>query len=193
MMVGLFPPSLIPLRRLWRVCKFRLLGLGWPGMLGFGLLLGCAVVASVVLLPATRQLQQMERDVAQLRNGMSQHRGQWIDRSPQAALKAFYRVLPQESSAPEHISAIFNAADASGIDLDKVEYALVREHTAGLSRYQVILPVQGTYPDIRRFIIELLNTMPALAINELSFKREDVSSPEVEARVRLTIYLGRAS
>lgn len=181
------------MKRLWRICRFRLLGLGWPGMLGLGLLFGCVAMALAVLLPGTRQLQQMERDVAQLRYGMSQHRGQWIDRSPQTTLKTFYRFLPQESSAPEHISAIFDAADASGIDLDKVEYALVREHTARLSRYQVILPVQGTYPDIRRFIITLLNTMPALAINELSLKRADASSPEVEARVRLTIYLGRAS
>lgn len=181
------------MKELWRIGLFRLKALGWAGMLGLGLLLGCGTLTVATLLPELRHLDELERDIAQLRNGMGKHQGQWIDRSPQATLKTFYRFLPAEPDAPVQVSSIFSAASDNGIDLDKVEYALTHDPVAGFSRYQVILPLSGTYTDIRHFVIDLLNTMPALAINELSFKREDAHSQEVEARLRLTIYLGRAS
>lgn len=172
---------------------FRLKELGWAGMLGLGLLLGCGILSVAVLLPELRHLDELERDIAQLHSGTDKNQGQWVDRSPHATLNTFYRFLPAESDAPAQVSSIFSAANDNGIDLDKIEYTLTHDPAAGFSRYQVILPLSGTYPDIRHFVIDLLNTMPALAINELSFKREDTHSQEVEARLRLTIYLGRPS
>ncbi len=174
-----------------KIWHFRLLALGWHGWLGLALLLVSLVLALAVLLPGHRHLQQLQGDIAQLRRELNQHQGQWIDRSPQASLNAFYRFLPPESAAVRQVSAFFAAADANGIDLDQAEYVLTRDRIARMSRYQVILPLRGTYTDIRFFVIELLNAMPAVAINELSFKREDVHAQEVEARLRLTIYLGR--
>lgn len=175
----------------WRAGHFYLMGLGWQGMLGSALVLGSALLVLFMLLPQRQHAQQLEQDVAQLRNRMKHHKAQWIDRSPQATLKAFYRFLPQESTASTQVEQVFEAADANGIDLDEAEYTMTRDRMANLSRYQVTLPVHGRYTDIRFFVIDLLNSMPALAINELTFKREDIHTQEVEARLRLTIYLGR--
>lgn len=171
--------------------QFYLQSLGWPGMLGSALVLGAALLALFLLLPQRQHAQQLEQDVMQLRNRMKNHKAQWIDRSPEATLKAFYRFLPQESAAAAQVAKLFEAADANGIDLDEAEYTMTRDQLAGFSRYQVTLPLHGRYTDIRFFVIDLLNSMPALAINELTFKREDVHTQEVEARLRLIIYLGR--
>lgn len=176
-----------------RLSRLALQGLEWPGTLGLGLLAAALVLAATVLLPGKRHLQQLEHDIAGMRSAMEHHRGQWVDHSPQAALNAFYGFLPPEASAAGQVAAILDAAEANGIEVDRIEYVLTRDRAARLSRYQMTLPLRGTYPDIRYFVIDLLNTMPALAINELSFKREDAHSQGVEARLRLTIYLGRPS
>lgn len=178
------------MKRQMRTWRFRLMGQGGMGLLGLGLLSGSLALALAVLLPGVRHLEQLRQDVAQLRADMGRHRGQWIDRSPRASLNAFYRFLPKEGDALQQVAAVFSAADAAGVALDQGEYALSHD-PAGFSRYQVILPLYGTYTDIRAFVIQLLNTMPALAVNELSFRRDDTHSPEVEARLRLTVYLER--
>lgn len=177
----------------WRASRFYLMGLGWPGMLGSALVLGAVLLALFAVLPQHQHAQQLEQDIAALRTRMKHHQAQWIDRSPQATLKAFYRFLPQQSTVLAEVQKVFDAADTNGIDLDKAEYTMSSDQFANLSRYQVTLPLHGRYTDIRFFVIDLLNTMPALAVNELTFKREDIHTQEVEARLRLTIYLGHGA
>lgn len=180
------------MRQVLRQVKFRFRSMQPLDWLGWALWSSVALVVLTMLLPGLRHWQQLEQEVAALRRDMHRHQGQWIDHSPQATLQAFYQFLPAESEAAALVAAMFATADAQGITLDQAQYDLVRDQTASVSRYQIILPLHGRYPDIRRFVIALLNDMPALAVNELSFKREDVLSQEVDARLRLTIFLGHA-
>lgn len=182
---------MVIMNRWLRNLRFRLQVMGPLGWAGGALWVAAVLLTLTMLLPGMLHLQQLEQDVAALHRDMPRHRGQWVDRSPQATLKAFYRFLPAESEASSQVTALFAAADAHGIDLAHAEYALVHDHDAALSRYQVVLPLHGTYAEIRHFVIALLNDMPALAVNELSFKREDAQSREVDASLRLTIFLGR--
>lgn len=165
--------------------------LGWQGMLGLAILVGAIVLGLTVLLPAILHLQQLEKDFAQLQAAVKQHATLTDDRSPQAALNSFYEFLPPEKKANQQIAVILNAADAYSLQLDQVEYVLKRDSTLGLSRYLITMPLRGRYTDIRYFVIELMNRMPSAAVNELSFRREDIKAEQIEARLRLTVYLRR--
>ena len=61
-----------------------------------------------------------------------------------------------------------------------------------MGMYEVDLPVKGSYVQIRKFIVKVLNAMPSAALEEVSFKRESVGSGELEARIRFTIYMSAA-
>jgi Tfp pilus assembly protein PilO len=74
--------------------------------------------------------------------------------------------------------------------LEKGEYRLSRESEFRLSRYQMTLPVRGSYTDIRGFVNDVLDAVPAVALEDLTLKREAADDPELEAKVRFLLYLG---
>ena len=181
------------LGKAWQRWHYRLRSLEWPARIGGGLLLVSAVLAFTVLVPAQKQLEQMERTLAEQRRLSAMHPVARVDRSPEAMLAAFYRYLPQEGSLLEQVAEVLQIAEENGIAMDKIEYAVMPDPGSRLRRYQMTMPLRGTYPDVRYFMIDVMNRMPAVAISELGFRREDVHGDEVESRIRLTFYLGRAA
>lgn len=180
------------LGKAWQRWHYRLRSLEWPARMGSGLLLVSAVLAFTVLAPARQQLAQTERTLAEQRRIATMHPAR-MDRSPEAMLAAFYRFLPQEDSLLEQVAEVLQIAEENGIAMDKIEYAVMPDPGSRLRRYQMTMPLRGTYPDLRYFMIDVMNRMPAVAISELGFRREDVHGDEVESRIRLTFYLGRAA
>jgi hypothetical protein len=55
------------------------------------------------------------------------------------------------------------------------------------------LPVTGEYRQIRAFLTELSAEIPALALENVQFSRQNVSDAAVEARIRLALYLEQSS
>lgn len=169
--------------------RYRIGQLDGLSKLGFCLLLACLLIALTYAWPQTRALQQLQLDVADMHHAMPQHQGQWIDRSPQASLNTFYQFLPREHEASTLLNQVLDIAEQHGLVPEKVDYALSRQPTALFSKYQLSLPVRGRYLDIRHFIAEVMDTLPSAALNDIALKREDMLSDQVEAKLRLTLYL----
>ena len=55
------------------------------------------------------------------------------------------------------------------------------------------LPLKGEYPQIRRFLAALPAELPIVALENVQFERQKVADPNVEARIRLVLFLGRES
>jgi len=164
---------------------------GWQGLSGITMLLGSATLALTIVLPKTDKLDQLSREVEKLRIEIPQHQGKWIDRSPQASLNTFYHFLPAEHQTTNLLATILVAANDNELTVDKADYALTRNSQAAFSRYQITMPISGSYVNIRKFTNQVLNTLPAAALNEITFKRQDISAETIEARLRFTIYLGK--
>lgn len=167
--------------------------LGWPGVVGAGLAALAAALHFSAVAPLDAQLAELrvEADVLQRRYGT----GQTLAREkPGAAeqLAAFYAHFPARESSPEWLGRIHAAAEAKGLQLNAGEYKLERRADSRLARYQITLPVQGSYAQIRSFVGEVLQAVPAAVLDDITLKRESVDSPQVEARIRLTLYLGNA-
>ncbi len=163
--------------------------LGWQGLTGITLLLACLAFGLGVALPETERLHKLALEVEKLRNEIPQRKGQWIDRSPQASLNAFYSFLPDETEATSLLGVLLYLSDANELSAAKAVYALIPSKQAPFSRYQINLPVRGTYVEIRTFVNQALNALPTLALNEISFVRQDINSDEVEANLRFTLFL----
>lgn len=101
----------------------------------------------------------------------------------------FYQYFPTTQSTPDSLGVIYKAAEQQGVQLTEGDYKLVPVRGDKLVGYQVSLPVRGTYIQLRKFIVQLLNETPAVSLDELSFKRETIAHNEVEAKIRLTLYL----
>jgi hypothetical protein len=165
--------------------------LGWPGVVGLALLAFAVMIVASALLPLRAEVLRLrvEADELQRRVGGGERAGR-----PQVGdqLATFYAFFPPPDSSPDWLGKIHAIAQAKGVQLASGEYRLERAPSPRLRRYQMTLPVQGSYAQIRGFIGEVLEQVPAAVVEEVSLRRESVESQRVEARVRLTLYLGSA-
>lgn len=106
-------------------------------------------------------------------------------------LQAFYRHV-DAGSLPDQLARLHVVARSTGIVLRQGEYRLLRDGDARLRRYQVLLPVRGPYPGVRQFVSATLRALPNAALEQVSFERHRIEDTEVDAQVRLTIYLPEA-
>nr|WP_314539736.1 hypothetical protein [uncultured Massilia sp.] len=104
-------------------------------------------------------------------------------------LAAFYGTLGERRHAEQQVRTLFALAEKSGLTLRQGEYKSARDRNAGVTTYQVNLPVKGSYAAIWQFAMAALRAIPFAALDDISFRREAIGDTAVEARVRLTLYL----
>lgn len=172
--------------------RYWLEGIGWPGMAGLALFaLSIAVAATAI------SVRMAELDAVRAESEGQHERGAGDAQSRAQAsrdeqLLKFYGHFPALSTLPDWLERVYGAAEKNGVALEIGEYRLVQDKNWKLTRYQVTLPVKGTYQQIRGFIAQVLTDVPASALEEIGFRRDTVGSDRIDARLRLTLYLGRA-
>jgi hypothetical protein len=53
--------------------------------------------------------------------------------------------------------------------------------------------VRGSYPQLRQFVGRVLQDMPTTSLDALRFERKKAADAQLEAQVRLTIYLRKGT
>lgn len=96
--------------------------------------------------------------------------------------------LPLVTALPDLLGKIHGAADQLGLDLIRGDYRLQEEKGEHLTRYRVILPVAGGYPEVRLLISEVLTQLPNAALEKVTLTRENVADDGVEARLEWVLY-----
>jgi type VI protein secretion system component VasK len=113
-------------------------------------------------------------------------------RAPQSAnqhLAAFYDVLGEQRYTEQQVKLLFDLAAKASLVLNQGEYKAGYDQASRVSTYQIILPVKGQYQAIWQFAMQGLREMPFASLDEVSFRRDSISEPAVEARLRFTLYL----
>jgi Tfp pilus assembly protein PilO len=165
--------------------------LGLSGVIGITLLVFAFTLYAATLIPMAREVDALRDKAAQLQKRYSMSGAASVKiATPDEQLASFYGFFPGKESTPEWLHKINLAAVDNGIVLRSGEYKMERSKDDRLARYQIILPLTGSYQQIRRFIDMVLKEVPAAALNEVTLQRDSVSSAALEGRVRLTLYLG---
>ncbi|SNR84609.1 Pilus assembly protein, PilO [Methylobacillus rhizosphaerae] len=159
------------------------------GKCGLLLTIICLVAALGIGWPQAKALQQLELETAAMKRSSNGLPRQQLAPSPQVALKAFYQMLPAEQEATLLLNQMLDIAEQHQLIPEKVDYVRNRQSTAQFSRYQLNLPLKGHYPDIRHFIADIMVAFPSIALSEITLKRDETQGDQVEARLKLTLYL----
>ncbi|MCS0583767.1 hypothetical protein NX784_19410 [Massilia pinisoli] len=104
-------------------------------------------------------------------------------------LTAFYGALGERHGAEQQVRTLFALAAKSGLVLRQGEYKAGFDRNAHVYTYQVNLPVKGTYQAIWQFAMAALRAIPFASLDEITFHRDAIGDANVEARLRLTLYL----
>lgn len=172
-----------------RVRQFGVVGLAGAALLLLALLYGVGVV-----LPQWQYLQhqQQRSDEAQAQVQQFKRGDLKLPQVPQRELEDFHKQLPAQPQATVAIDRIYSLAKAERISLARGEYALGVDPKTQLARYQILLPVRGSYPQIRRFVHALLGQLPALVLEDVDLQRKKIGDSELTGRLRMTLYLSRS-
>lgn len=171
----------------WAACRAAL---GRSGLAGVALML--AALAFFATAVQQRQVDaqrlQEQTDVLQERHGKPRAHPDGAA-TPEEELRAFIEYFPPAATLQDWIERIQLAGAASGVNVERADYKLASEQAAGLTRYQITLPVKGTYAEIRSFVASLLEVVPTLALVDIDLKRDAIGAAAVEARLTLSLFL----
>ncbi len=164
--------------------------LGWPGMLGLALLLGAAGIYLTAVQDRTARLAELKRESASLKSRIERAAKSGIQETGSAEeLNKFYGFF-SSTHLTGWLNKLYAAAEAQQLALEQGEYRLNPDKTGKLVRYQVTLPVKGSYLQIRRFVDQALIDVPVAALDDINFKREAIGATQLEARIKFTLYVG---
>lgn len=169
-------------RRAWRT-------LGAPAAIGMAAM-ACAVLALWHAHALQQQAPQLQRQLAAATRAAALPRVA----APTAAdgLSAFYAHLPAHADIPAQLQKLVEVAQRHHVPLAKAEYKAQPEPRAAFLRYQINLPVRAEYSAVQAFVLEALQSMPALTLDSVVFKRERVDTGEVEARIQFILLVQKA-
>lgn len=189
----------IPWSRIPLLVRWQLGRLGNTGKIGFGLMIAAGIYFVLAVLPQETELQKLKDRAISLQaqaiskksatDGADLEAGKKM--SSDQALQVFYDFFPRIDSSPFWIRELTGLAQKQGVELTSSEYRLINESDARLARYEMILPVKGSYPQIRAFIADALETIPAIAISAIAIKRESTTADKLDVRLEINLYLNK--
>ena len=153
--------------------------LGMSGIAGMFLLAFAMFFSNYVVNP-------LEQRAARLQDKASRH-------APAAAVPGaekvaeVYAYLQKDEDTTDWLAKLHAIGTATGVQLQSASYR-TQKTDARIVRYEIALPVAGTYGQIRDFLNRSLAEIPILSVDQLTLKREEKNSV-VTAEMRLTLHM----
>lgn len=101
---------------------------------------------------------------------------------------AVYEFLQKDEETTDWLAKLHGIGAATGVHLKSASYRT--QKTGGrIVRYEMVLPVAGSYPQIRDFLKRSLAEIPVMSVDQLTLKRESRNDGTVHAELRLTLHM----
>ena len=165
--------------------------LGNAGKIGIGLLVVAIIFFLLAVLPQEAKLDELKQLVENIQIPVNQLSSDESTRKigGDQALQIYYDFFPRIDSSPFWIRELVKIAKKQGVEINSSDYRLVHEQGVRLARYEMILPIRGRYKQIRAFMAEALEAIPAMAVTGMVIKREHVQTEQLDVRLEIDLYL----
>ena len=180
---------------LWWALKLWVDRLGSAGVVGLGL---CAFAAmlylSAVLTLQDEQAQLLEElDASRARAKRVAASPIEAPRTPGEQLSDFYALFPSVKAVPETLRKINQLAEKQQLVLRAGDYHVTDDRTGRLVRYEVTFPIEGPYPNVRRFLRTVLAEVHSAALDKIDVEKHATDDAQAKTTVSLTLFARRDS
>lgn len=172
-----------------RILRRQLRMLGWPGVLGLGLLVFAGSFYVSGFRPAEARLDSLQMTIESRQRELERPDAAHELLTPEAQLVQFHKALPDAASQPDWLEKIFAIAGKQGIEIEQGDYKRVPSLEGRIVRLHITFPLKSNYPQIRRFIAQLKAEIPVLAIEQVQFERQKVADANLDARLQLVLFM----
>lgn len=160
--------------------------MGAAGVAGLACLVTAFLLAATQTLPIRAENAKQTRLLAELRARVA---AKAVPPSPVDPVPQPLTDLPPTGTAAEQIGTLEHLARAHGIALPRGQYSATRQPGGAFTRWQIVLPVETTYPALHAWLATLLERLPNLALDEIKLKRERIESATLQAELHLVLYV----
>jgi len=177
------------LNRLHWAWQRVLAAIGWQGTAGMALIATSVSFWMLAVVPANGQVADLRAQaVARLD---SQRRLPPLEQNadPASQLRQFYAFFTREQAVESWLARLYDIGDRDGLLLRQAEYQVAQAGGLKLSRYRIVLPVTGTYPQLKHFLATTLAEIPIIALDRVTLHKRKAGDPVVDANLQFTLYL----
>ena len=156
--------------------------LGAMGMVALALFVVAGAFMTLVLQPLKEQSRVLaaKADMIENRAAPAANSGE--------KLAAVYDYLRKPEQTTDWLAKLYAIGRATGVELAQANYKT--QGAAGkLERYEIVVPLAGSYTQMREFLKRALAEIPVLSLDQISLKRENRRDGTVQAELRLTLHM----
>lgn len=157
--------------------------LGTMGLAALFLFAAAGVFMTLVLQPLKEKNRALEARASQARDLTPGHAGNAAEK-----VGAVYRYLDKPESTTDWLAKLYAIGAATGVELQSASYKTQTTAGAKLERYEIVVPLTGSYTQMRDFLKRSLAEIPVLSLDQISLKRENRREGTVQAELRLTLH-----
>jgi len=157
--------------------------LGAPGMAAMLLFAAAALFMTLVLQP----LKEKNR-VLEARAGIGRDLGAVQNVNNAEKVGAVYQYLEKPEATTDWLAKLYAIGKATGVELQSASYK-TQAASGRLERYEIVLPLTGSYTQMRDFLKRSLAEIPVLSLDQISLKRDNRREGTVQAELRLTLHM----
>ena len=157
--------------------------LGITGLAALLLLVGAGVFYTFALQPLKDRSQALESRASRVRDGAAAQAT-----NPSDKVGAVYEYLKKPETTTDWLAKLYAIGAATGVELQSASYKTQAAPGTKLERYEIVVPLTGSYTQMRDFLKRSLAEIPVLSLDQISLKRESRKEGALHAELRLTLH-----
>ena len=154
--------------------------LGATGAAAFALFAAAAAFFVLVLQPLEERGNAVQARIPVARGEPGSANG--------AKVQSVYQYLKKPEETTDWLAKLYAIGAATGVQLNSATYRTQAAGAGPLERIEIVLPLAGSYGQMRDFLKRSLAEIPVLSLDQVSLKRENRRDGTLQAEVRLTLH-----
>jgi Tfp pilus assembly protein PilO len=159
--------------------------IGFAGVAAIGLLAAALFFSNFMVKPL--QEKNLSLTEAASRSGRKADNAQSGEK-----VAAVYEYLRKEEDTTDWLAKLHGIGTATGVQLRSASYR-TQPTDARIVRYEIVLPVSGSYGQIRDFLKRAAAEIPVMSIDQITLKKDERkgATPQaaLHAEMRLTLHM----
>ncbi|HWI36530.1 MAG TPA: GspMb/PilO family protein [Burkholderiales bacterium] len=160
--------------------------LGITGLAALLLFAGAGAFFALVLQPMKDKGAALQSRALSVQEASPRH-GNAADK-----VGAVYEYLKKPETTTDWLAKLYAIGSATGVELQSASYKTQTTPGTKLERYEIVVPLTGSYTQMRDFLKRSLAEIPVLSLDQISLKRESRREGTVQAELHLTLHMVRS-
>ena len=155
--------------------------IGITGVAAIGLLAAALFFSNFMVKPLEEK--NLSLTEAASRSGRKADSGQSAEK-----VAAVYAYLAKEEATTDWLAKLHGIGTATGVHLRSATYR-TQPAEGRIVRYEIVLPVSGSYGQIRDFLKRSVAEIPVMSVDQVTLKKEERKGAALHAEMRLTLHM----